>query len=88
MRLARPARHISVAAVVRAAEGGVVPAACFEDDADACAIAGACRLHGVLREAVDAFYAVLERATLADLTGNGARLRLVLLNPLPRRSTA
>src|SRR5512144_661365 len=88
MRLARPARQISVAAVVRAAEGAVVAAACFDERTEGCTIARACRLQGVLREAVDAFYAVLERATLADLTGNNARLRLVMHNPAPRRSTA
>jgi Rrf2 family nitric oxide-sensitive transcriptional repressor len=88
MRLARPARQISVAAVVRAAEGAVVPAACFDERTEGCTIARACRLHGVLRDAVDAFYAVLERTTLADLTGNNARLRLVMHNSAPRRSSA
>ena len=81
IRLARPARQISLAAVVRAAEGAAVPAACFEEPAGSCAIVRACRLHGVLREAIDAFYAVLARTTLADLTANRARLRLVMLDP-------
>ena len=38
-------------------EGADLPAACFADDGDACAIGAVCRLRGVLGEAVQAFYA-------------------------------
>jgi hypothetical protein len=46
-----------------------VPAECFSTDAGAgaCSIVRVCRLRGVLAEAVQAFDAVLERYTLADL---------------------
>ena len=83
--LARPARQIGVADVIREAEGAAVPAACFDEAAETCAISRVCRLHGVLDEAVRAFYAVLEAYTLEDLVANRQRLRLVLMPPSPRK---
>lgn len=79
--LARPARRIGVAAVVREAEGAAIPAACFDSAAEPCAIARVCRLRGVLDEAVQAFYTTLEQYTLADLVANHQRLRLILAPP-------
>ncbi len=40
-----------------------------------------CRLRGVLDEAVHAFYAVLDRYTLADLVHNRRTLNKVLFPP-------
>ena len=85
LQLARPAAKINVGAVVRSAEGPAVPAACFDTSAQRCSIAPVCRLRGVLGEAVDAFYAVLDRYTLAELVADRARLRTILL-PRPRRT--
>lgn len=67
LTLAMPAQQIGVGQVVRDTEGQAHPAECFDPDSPHCAIAGACRLQGVLAEAIDAFYAVLDRCTLADL---------------------
>ena len=83
--LARPPRRISVADVVRKAEGAAVPAACFDEAAETCAISRICRLRGVLGEAVRAFHTVLEQYTLEDLVANRQRLKLVLLPPSPRK---
>ena len=77
LALARPAKEISVGAVVRLAEGGDYPAECFRED-NHCAIAPVCKLAGVLEEALGAFYAVLDRYTLADLVHNRARLASIL----------
>jgi len=88
LTLARPATKINIGAVVRAAEGPAVPAACFDRAAPRCSIAPACRLRGILGEAVDAFYGVLDGYTLADLVGSGEgqrRLRVLLRTPAPRR---
>ena len=41
-------------------------------------ISGSCRLRGVLRQATDAFYAVLDEYTLADLVHNQNRLTELL----------
>ena len=84
LRLARPATHINVGAVVRETEGTDIPAACFDAEAEPCPIDRICRLRGVLREAVQAFYAVLEHYTLEDLVFNRKRLRTVLLLPRTR----
>ncbi|MEO6281690.1 Rrf2 family transcriptional regulator [Roseateles sp.] len=78
MRLAMPATEISIGKVVRDTEGAAMPAECFSDEASDCAIVSCCQLKGVLREAVHAFYAVLDRHTLADITKNRAALTSIL----------
>lgn len=80
LTLARPARDINVGAVVRETEGAAVPAECFAPD-NQCTIARVCRLRGVLNEAVDAFYEVLDRYTLEDLVHNRKPLSRVLFAP-------
>ena len=62
VRLARPAKEISVGDVVRHTEGT------FDlVDCGSCVIAPACALTGALHEARQAFMAVLDRYSLADL---------------------
>lgn len=78
IRLARAARDINVGAVVRRAEGQPVPAACFDAHATQCSIVRRCRLRDLLRDAVDAFYAVLGRYSLEDLVDNAVELRPIL----------
>jgi len=68
--LARPAKDICVGHVVRDTEGAAMPAECFSVEESRCPVSGCCRLKGVLAEAVDAFYAVLDRYTLADIARN------------------
>lgn len=79
MQLALDARHVVVGRVVRATEGEALPAECFGKDADHCTIVRICRLRGVMKEAVDAFYAALDRYTLADLVHNREQLAQVLM---------
>jgi Rrf2 family transcriptional regulator, nitric oxide-sensitive transcriptional repressor len=86
LSLALPLARIPLGEVVRQTEGQAVPAECFEEDGGHCCIAPACRLKGVLAEAFEAFYAVLDRYTLEDLVRN--RARLVQLLPVPRVRTA
>lgn len=81
--LAMPPQDIVIGEVVRATEGAAMPAECFGDTADCCSIARICRLRSVLADAVDAFYAVLDRTTLADLVHNRASLATVLFRPQP-----
>lgn len=76
LALAMPAEEIAIGEVVRATEGVAMPAECFGHGE--CAIAGVCRLRGLLRDAVDAFYDVLDRSTLADVVANGAALAPIL----------
>jgi Rrf2 family transcriptional regulator, nitric oxide-sensitive transcriptional repressor len=76
--LAAAPRSIVIGQVVRATEGEAMPAECFGDAPDTCSIARICRLRGVLRQAVDAFHAVLDQVTLADLVENRSSLAKVL----------
>jgi len=62
IRLGMPPEQINIGAVVRRTEDG------FDlVDCGSCVVAPACGLTGVLREALGAFMAVLDRYTLADL---------------------
>lgn len=76
--LAKPAKEICIGQVVRDAEGQAMPAECFATEQSHCAIVSCCRLKGVLAEAVKAFYAVLDRYTLADITRNPRELSGIL----------
>ena len=79
--LALPPEQIVIGHVVRATEGAAMPAECFGDEPERCAIERICRLRGVLEEAVQAFHAVLDGYTLADLAHNRASLAKVLFAP-------
>jgi Rrf2 family nitric oxide-sensitive transcriptional repressor len=65
--LARQPDRIRIGEVVRRTEGSMALVECFNRDTNTCPLSPACGLKGVLREAFDAFLAVLDRATLADL---------------------
>jgi Rrf2 family nitric oxide-sensitive transcriptional repressor len=67
MRLARPAAQINVGEVLRATEDGFDVVECMREEGSACRIQRACALKGALGEAMEAFLAVLDRYTLADL---------------------
>lgn len=86
LELAMPPELIGVGDVVRQTEGGAMPAECFEEHGR-CAITGICRLTGVLGEAVEAFYAVLDRYTLADLVHNRQVLARVMFIDEPLHGT-
>ena len=76
--LAKAAKDICVGRVVRDTEGAAMPAECFSAEDNHCVISHCCRLKGVLGEAVNAFYAVLDRYTLADISRNRHTLSGVL----------
>ena len=67
VRLARPADAINVGAVIRQSETQPGAEGLALLDCPACPIAPACGLAGVVDEALAAFFAVLDRYTLADL---------------------
>ena len=83
MELGMPPDAISVGEVVRQTEGLSELAQCFGEADGDCAIAPDCRLRGVLGEAIKAFYAVLDRYTLADLVNNRKQLAQVLFVQRP-----
>lgn len=79
--LAAAPSDIVIGRVVRATEGEARPAECFGAAPTQCRIAPACRLRGVLAEAVQAFYGVLDGVTLADLVDDRAALVPLLFAP-------
>lgn len=83
MELAQPASRIVIGEVVRRTEDGDEPAGCFGDSKGDCRITHLCRLQGVLREAVQAFYLVLDGYTLADLVHDRDALAGVLFTRRP-----
>lgn len=66
MRLARPAAEINIGVLMRLGESFSPLVECFNDTTNTCVITPACRLKHMLADASDAFYASLDRYTLAD----------------------
>ena len=66
LELARPPEKIRLGDVVRATEPDFALVECFAPG-NSCLITPRCRLKGVLKEALQAFVATLDRYTLADL---------------------
>jgi Rrf2 family nitric oxide-sensitive transcriptional repressor len=64
--LAKPPSKIRLGDVVRATEPDFALVECFADG-NQCIITRSCRLRGILHEGLDAFNAVLDKYTLADL---------------------
>jgi Rrf2 family transcriptional regulator, nitric oxide-sensitive transcriptional repressor len=65
--LAMAPERISIGEVVRRTEGTLTLVECFDRETNTCPLAPACGLKGVLGQAFDAFLAVLDRSSLADL---------------------
>lgn len=79
VRLARPVEQINVGEVVRATEDNLNLVECFDPLTNQCPIAPACALAPALDEALSAFFAVLDRYTLADLTAKPRALSKLLV---------
>jgi Rrf2 family transcriptional regulator, nitric oxide-sensitive transcriptional repressor len=67
MSLAMAPEEIGLGDLVRRCEDDMCLVECFNSETNTCRIAGACALPSILDEALDAFLAVLDRHTLADL---------------------
>lgn len=78
LELAVPPAELTVGAVLRSTEPTLDLLACFDRASTTCPITSACRLKRSLREARDAFLAVLDRTTLAELLENGPALGRLL----------
>jgi Rrf2 family nitric oxide-sensitive transcriptional repressor len=78
LRLARPATEIGVGDVLRRVETDMALVPCFAPVRASCPIIPACGLRGVLEEARQAFMAVLDRYSLADLVRRREELAVLL----------
>lgn len=76
IRLGRPAHQIRLGALIRQTEGGGPLVDC-----GGCLIAPACNLPPVFAEAMQAFLAVFDRYTLADMVADGDSLRRLFQQP-------
>jgi len=74
IRLAVPPGEIRVGALVRATEEEFSLTECMQAHGRSCAISPACRLKGMLHEALAAFLTVLDKYTLEDIVRNRATL--------------
>jgi Rrf2 family nitric oxide-sensitive transcriptional repressor len=75
LKLAKPAGRINLGAVVRTTEDSLILVECFDRETNTCVVAQACGLRGPLDEALAAFFAVLNKYSLADLIANPATYR-------------
>lgn len=67
LRLALPPQAINVGAVIRQSEPDFRLVECFDRNTDTCPLTPFCRLKRTLSSALDAYLAVLDGVTLADL---------------------
>lgn len=82
IRLARDAGEIRLSEVVRVTEDNFEMAECFKDDTINCPLVNSCELNSALREALNAFFAVLDKYTIEDLAMNRFRIdRLLGIDP-------
>ena len=88
VRLGRPAEDISLFDVVRVTEDSFVMAECFENDAADCPLIDSCALNSALREALAAFFAVLEGHSIADLVKGRPEMRGLLGIDVPPQEEA
>ena len=72
MRLMVPASAINIGAVVRATETDFNLVECFDPGTNQCRLSSHCGLKGVLWQAMQAYLAVLDSVTLADLMAPSA----------------
>lgn len=88
-RLARAPEQVRVGHLVRQTEGSLALVECFDRATNTCPLARACGLKGVLAEAFEGFFAVLDRHTLADLVAEPRwAARVAMLAPRAVRVTA
>ncbi len=93
MRLMVPASAINIGAVVRATETDFNLVECFDPGTNQCRLSSHCRLKGVLWQAMQAYLAVLDSVTLADLMapaaeGGAAARALLPTVALPQNGNA
>lgn len=74
MRLAKPPEAINLGEVIRRTEPDMALVPCFDPVNSVCVITPACKLRRALHRAREAFLAVLDEYTLADLADNPTAL--------------
>ncbi|GMR20931.1 MAG: Rrf2 family transcriptional regulator [Gammaproteobacteria bacterium] len=83
LNLARAAKDITVAEVVRAMEPSLNIVECFAESHTECILEGGCRLRSVLADARSAFLVELKKVTIDDLLTQGAQKQLFAVSAIP-----
>lgn len=78
LMLSRPAAEICVGTVFRTFERNLPFTECFAGGDNSCPLVACCRLKCVLVEAVEAFYAALDRVSVQDLVSGNCALEGLL----------
>lgn len=78
IKLARDASNIKLSEIVRITEDNFAMADCFEADGTDCPLLNHCGLNMALREALDAFFAVLDKFTIKDLISQRSNIEELL----------
>ncbi len=78
LRLARPPGQIRIGSVARPLEAASALVECFPGGANECLVTPSCKLKGMLREAQEAFFCILDRYTIDDLEGGNKGLQVLL----------
>lgn len=78
IRLCVKPKDINVGELVRKTEDDFHLVECFDPSKNMCVLSSACRLKGVLYEALQAYFAVLDRYTIADFLHNEAEIHALL----------
>lgn len=73
-RLARQPEDIIIGEVVRLTEGPLDVVECFNPETNSCPLIGICKLSKAMMKATDAFMAVLDDLTVADIASNRNQL--------------
>jgi Rrf2 family transcriptional regulator, nitric oxide-sensitive transcriptional repressor len=87
IRLKLAPSDINIGEVVRKTEDDFHLVECFNCELNKCVITPACRLKGVLHEALAAYFKVLDSYTLADFVENNDGLRAILFNERVQNTT-
>jgi len=78
IRLSRDPSEIRLSEVVRVTEDNFEMAECFRDEGTDCPLVDSCELNSALREALGAFFMVLDKYTISDLAVNRYRIDKLL----------
>ena len=72
--LAKEPSEVKIGATLRLTENHFNILECFDPETNTCQIDNCCNLKGILRKALNAFFAELDKYTLADVIKNKAAL--------------
>lgn len=80
IRLSVDPKDINIGELVRKTEDDFHLVECFDPSKNMCVLSSACQLKGVLYEALQAYFAVLDRYTIADFIRNKDEIRALLFS--------